>query len=345
LEPDLDAEGKSPYDFLRMLVEIPVDRRLRPSITTQVKGTSETCTYLLRYERVPYFCFWCGLIGHDDTECEKKRIGVPSLEYDLRLRCSPVRKFERRQAYAPPQYHSHSQTRRELNFSSSGDNSATLGVPADRRWNMRVVRHTGNHIPDTVDAWDGFDDTEKEGSSEVDADLATKINKLNLPMSHKDATLACVESSKQRGPKKSAGHVLKNRNLSQGVGNQVIYNAPLLAMYPAYPSSSFLAGLDSQEMIPPLRGLSSMVFSAGDTFMTDAESILGKRMADQHDGESVDNSAAMVVVRDDTEGKSKKGRCVDGTEGQQRGKEAMEATSLGAAGQLTGTHGAPRQQQ
>jgi hypothetical protein len=52
---DLDAEGMSPYGFLRIRVEIPVDRRLRPSITTQVKGKSETYTYLLRYERVPFF--------------------------------------------------------------------------------------------------------------------------------------------------------------------------------------------------------------------------------------------------------------------------------------------------
>jgi hypothetical protein len=102
LTADLDADGNSPYDFLRVRVDIPIDQRLKQSITTQVKGKDETDTYVLRYERVPYFCFWCGFIGHDDTECEKKRIGVPSLEYDSRLRCSPVRKFERRQAYGPP---------------------------------------------------------------------------------------------------------------------------------------------------------------------------------------------------------------------------------------------------
>ncbi|KAM0924588.1 hypothetical protein ACQ4PT_004573 [Festuca glaucescens] len=120
LEADLGADGYSPYDFLRVRVDIPVDKRLRASITTQVKGQEETATYLLRYERVPYFCFWCGFIGHDDTSCEKKRIGVPSLEYDTCLRCSPVRKFERRQAYAPPKQHPH--IRKGLNFSSSSEN-------------------------------------------------------------------------------------------------------------------------------------------------------------------------------------------------------------------------------
>ncbi|KAM0880049.1 hypothetical protein ACQ4PT_033835 [Festuca glaucescens] len=72
LEANLDADGRNPYDFLHVHVDIPVDRRLRPSITTQVKGSDEISTFLVRYERVPYFCFWCGFIGHDDTDCEKK---------------------------------------------------------------------------------------------------------------------------------------------------------------------------------------------------------------------------------------------------------------------------------
>jgi hypothetical protein len=163
LEADLDAEGFSPYDFLRVRVAIPIDKRLRPSVTTQVKGTAETNTFLVRYERVPFFCFWCGFIGHDDTDCEKKRRGVPSLEYDDRLRCSPVRKFERRQAFVPPQNHPH--MRKGLNFSSSDDNSSNLGVPTDRRRNRNVVRHMGELIPERIDARDGFDSAERAGSS------------------------------------------------------------------------------------------------------------------------------------------------------------------------------------
>jgi hypothetical protein len=93
LEADLDAEGRSTYDFLQVRVEIPIDRRLRQSITTHVKGKedNDTSTFLLCYERVPYFCYWCSFIGHDDTECEKRCIGIPSLEYDARVSCSPVR--------------------------------------------------------------------------------------------------------------------------------------------------------------------------------------------------------------------------------------------------------------
>uniref|UniRef100_A0ACD5ZTU9 Uncharacterized protein n=1 Tax=Avena sativa TaxID=4498 RepID=A0ACD5ZTU9_AVESA len=300
LEAVLDVEGNSPYDFLRVRVSIPVDRKLRSSITTQVKGQAGTATFPLRYERVPYFCFWCGYIGHDDTECEKKRIGVPSVEYDSRLRCSPVCKFECRQVYAPPKQHP--QVRKELNFSSSDDNSATLGVPADRRRNRRVGRHTGDHIPDRVDAWDGFEERE-EGSAEVDAELAAKINHMNLPVVRKEATTLW-----NRVHTKPAGRGGQGHGVQQGVHyHNVIESAVPLAMYPSNPSASYLAGLGSEEMIPPICGLNSMIFSA-DTVMSDADSILGKRGSEHQECESEDRSRALTVMGNvGTEGKLKKG--------------------------------------
>ncbi|KAM0834186.1 hypothetical protein ACQ4PT_063778 [Festuca glaucescens] len=210
LEADLDAEGKSPYDFLRVRVEIPIDRRLQQSITTQ---------------------------------------------YDSRLRCSPVRKFECRQAYGPPQQHPH--VRKGLNFSSSDENSTTLGTPTDRRRNSNVVRHTGNHIPTRVDAWDGFEEQEKEGSVEVDNELANKINHMNLPLVRVGEGSGMVKSHK-----KSAVRTSHSRGTSRGAGRSaeaekqlpdVIENLIPIAMYPVFPSASYLAGLGSEEMIPPER--------------------------------------------------------------------------------------------
>ncbi|KAK1611979.1 hypothetical protein QYE76_035652 [Lolium multiflorum] len=126
----------------------------------------------------------------------------------------------------------------------------------------------------------------------------------------------------------------------------IIETVQPIAMYPAYPSASFLAGLGSEEMIPPLRGLSSLVFSAGDTFMSEADSILGKRGPDLEEGESEDRSKAMVALGEASpEGKQKRGRCEPSMGSRMRGVDVMEAISHGAADQLTGTHGAPRQQQ
>jgi hypothetical protein len=131
----------------------------------------------------------------------------------------------------------------------------------------------GDHIPAAVDVWDGFEEGEKEGSEEVDKELAGKINHMTLP-------LVCVgeASSRQKIQKKPASKPGRGRGSSVGLKHQpVIQSVMPLAMYPSFPSASYLAGLGSEEMIPPLRGLNSFTFSAEDTAMSDADSILGKR--------------------------------------------------------------------
>ncbi|KAM0861359.1 hypothetical protein ACQ4PT_045951 [Festuca glaucescens] len=187
LEADLGADGYRPYDFLHVRVDIPVDKRLRASITTQ-----------------------------DDTICEKKRIGVPSLEYDTCLWCSSMKKFQRQQAYAPPK--KHLQTRKGLNFLSSGENSDNLGVPA-------IVRHTCNHIPATIDAGDGIDDDEAEDSSEVDADLAQRITSLNLPLARIGVQVG--NGGRQKAPKKPIGKGGRNRGHTHAHQGSVIIENPI----------------------------------------------------------------------------------------------------------------------
>jgi hypothetical protein len=88
-----------------------------------------------------------------------------------------------------------------------------------------------------------------------------------------------------------------------------------------------------------------MVFSAGDTYMSDADSILGKRNAGYEEETSQDMSGTLVVRDGESpEGKTKKGRCEEMMSGS-TGAVNVEATSPGAAGQLTGSHDAARQKQ
>jgi hypothetical protein len=45
-------------------------------------------------------------MGHKEDDCEKKRLGIPSLEYDaIKLRRSPYKKFEHRSHSIPPAGH------------------------------------------------------------------------------------------------------------------------------------------------------------------------------------------------------------------------------------------------
>jgi hypothetical protein len=92
---------------LRVRVNLPYDRRLQTQISTGIKGKPWTNkVFKLKYERVPYYCSHCGFMGHKKDECEKKRMGTPSLDYDtIELRCSPYKKFEYRSHSIPAAGH------------------------------------------------------------------------------------------------------------------------------------------------------------------------------------------------------------------------------------------------
>jgi hypothetical protein len=87
--------------------------------------------------------------------------------------------------------------------------------------------------------------------------------------------------------------------------------------------------------------------------MPEVSSVLGKRMASEteEEAESAANSRAMVLHDNGDAGNAqKRGRVRQAertnTEAEaMEGVEFLEATSHGAAGQLTGSHGATRQGQ
>ncbi|KAM0859523.1 hypothetical protein ACQ4PT_047154 [Festuca glaucescens] len=120
LEVDAPTSEKDMNEFLRVRVELPYDRRLQTQITTGITGhPSSFKVYKLKYERVPYYCSHCGFMGHRKFECEKKRQGIPSLDYEAyELRCIPYKKYEHRSHYIRADGHPAAQ--RNLSFNSFG---------------------------------------------------------------------------------------------------------------------------------------------------------------------------------------------------------------------------------
>jgi hypothetical protein len=145
---DVDAEGLELSDFLRVRIDWPL------KIT---KGQQVAMIYNMRYERVPYYCFHCGFIGHNEEQCERRIMGIPSLQYDATLRCSPKRKFQSRAVSTPDE----PATKKFLNFNSpeGSVNSSSLGIPP--RAGRQAQADTGvpePEIPPAVDAHDGFEE-------------------------------------------------------------------------------------------------------------------------------------------------------------------------------------------
>ncbi|KAM0823038.1 hypothetical protein ACQ4PT_071133 [Festuca glaucescens] len=225
LEVDAPTEEKDMNEFLRVRVELPYDRRLQTQIATGVKGrTTAGKVYKLKYEWVPHYCAHCGFMGHRKFECEKKRRGVPSLDYNVyELRCSPYKKYEHR-SHANP------------------------GVQSDQ-----VPSH--NYVSEQVGSRDGFEENVMPGLEEVNQTLSAQVEAMQvkpivqLPEDgaldvelHLAATKPVIQEKVVKRAKKTRARKPGSKTLDTG-------------LLPTSPGSS--------DMIPALHGLNSMVVSFG----------------------------------------------------------------------------------
>ncbi|KAM0905347.1 hypothetical protein ACQ4PT_017443 [Festuca glaucescens] len=319
MEVDVPASEQE-KDFLRVRVLLPYDRRLQTQITTSVKGKPrEVKVFKLKYERVPYYCSHCGFMGHKKDDCEKKRLGVPSLDYDAHeLRCSPHKKFEHRTYYAPPA--GQASAKRNLSFASFG--SAESYKRFDQRKSREQPRCAN---PERVNSQSGsvnndgmpplMDDPAMLGDDlanvtvaecvneaarsvqqEVEENLVERVdailmdtrqtnNQYDIPAG-RDASQPIIQFPEEegQGTAEQGGHI------------QVTMKRDMLAKLQKVQAQSqqeansgrgsWEHGPRPSDMIPALQGLSSLHVSFGsvnDISMLSADTILGKRTADDQE--------------------------------------------------------------
>jgi cytochrome c len=87
-------------DFYRIRVELDVTNPIKRWVKFQDLKTRETLRYDVKYERMPTFCYFCGLIGHADKNCllheEEKRVRLC-----VEQKASPYRGSDHRSYYLP----------------------------------------------------------------------------------------------------------------------------------------------------------------------------------------------------------------------------------------------------
>jgi len=81
---DVDSDGKAGGAFLRARVAIELDRPLKRGVLLRMTRDSEPEWFDAQYEKLPFFCFSCGLIGHRGLGCDKPvvRNALGKLPYD-----------------------------------------------------------------------------------------------------------------------------------------------------------------------------------------------------------------------------------------------------------------------
>ena len=78
---DAPKSGLAWGPFLRIWVDIDITKPLMRGIIIQIEG-AEKCWVFFKYERLPTFCYRCGILGHQDRECCKVHRGSLSIDED-----------------------------------------------------------------------------------------------------------------------------------------------------------------------------------------------------------------------------------------------------------------------
>ncbi|XP_075661571.1 uncharacterized protein LOC142631309 [Castanea sativa] len=78
---DAPKSGLAWGPFLRIRVDIDITKPLMRGKMLQVEGMEEGWVHF-KYKRLPIYCYWCGILGHEERECNKAKRGCITVEED-----------------------------------------------------------------------------------------------------------------------------------------------------------------------------------------------------------------------------------------------------------------------
>lgn len=344
MEVDVPASDQHKKDYLRVRVKLPYNRRLQTHITTGVRGKpQEKKVFKLRYERLPYYCTHCGFMGHKTDHCEKKIRGMPSLNYDAHeLRCSPQKKFVHRPRYVPPP-----PVKRGLSFASFGSAESYKGGMYQNQRDQRRSSTPAGRVQSPVESADDnemppleddpdyvaammqaeLDRQEQQVAVEVETTLAAGVDAMLVEQGQCTQTQPSVQppAGQRRDEASPIIEFPDDEGLpayhTQGNPVRVTMTEDMFSnfhrMYAgngaASGGSSWRGGPRVSDMIPALHGLSSLQVSFGsvsDTAMAPADTVLGKRAAEEQEvqGERRELASGLDYAGEEVATPPKKGR-------------------------------------
>ena len=85
---DVDKDGKASGPFLHARVAIEVAKPVRRGVLLKMKKDEAPMWFDIQYEKLPFYCASCGVMGHSQLECNKPLIRNEEgkLPYDVKLR-------------------------------------------------------------------------------------------------------------------------------------------------------------------------------------------------------------------------------------------------------------------
>ncbi|CAO2191314.1 unnamed protein product [Urochloa humidicola] len=91
---DAGPDGKISGAYARVRVAVEIDKPLRRGVLLKTDRVKPPVWYKIQYEKLPFYCYSCGLMGHTDLLCPNPapRNAEGKLPYDAKLRTPEERK-------------------------------------------------------------------------------------------------------------------------------------------------------------------------------------------------------------------------------------------------------------
>jgi hypothetical protein len=91
---DADSNGRAWGPYLRVKVRINITKPLRRGVSIFSVKRQKKEWYEVQYEKLPSYCYSCGIIGHSSVECPNpaERDENGNLPYNMELRAADERK-------------------------------------------------------------------------------------------------------------------------------------------------------------------------------------------------------------------------------------------------------------
>jgi hypothetical protein len=88
MKVEADAGGQVSGPFLRTRVAVEIDKPLRRGVMLKAEKNGKPDWYDAQYQKLPFFCFSCGVMGHTEIDCSMlaPRNASGKLPYDIKLR-------------------------------------------------------------------------------------------------------------------------------------------------------------------------------------------------------------------------------------------------------------------
>jgi hypothetical protein len=125
MKVEADAGGQVCGPFLRARVAVEIDKPLQRGVMLKAEKSGKPDWYDAQYQKLPFFCFSCGVMGHTKIDCSMPvpRNVLGKLPYDIKL-CAPTTK--RRNCRVSVRRQLNASGRIQQGCSQSADNPTTV---------------------------------------------------------------------------------------------------------------------------------------------------------------------------------------------------------------------------